>query len=186
MRLSLIVAMARNRVIGIDNRLPWRLPADLRRFKKLTLGHTLIMGRKTFESIGKPLPERTTIVVTRQQDYAPEGVLVAHSVDEALAMAQGEEEVFVAGGEEIFRQTLDRADRLYVTELQRNFHGDTFFPEFDESAWRIVRLERHGPTVDAPFVHTFEILERRPPPSEGPKSTWSWHKGIGWTGVPRE
>lgn len=162
MRVSLIAAMDPGCVIGIENRLPWRLPADLRRFKELTMGHTLIMGRKTFESIGRPLPGRITIVVTRQKDYAPAGVVVAHSVDEALARAEGRE-VFIAGGEEIFRQTLDRADRLYLTRLQREFPGDAFFPEFDESAWRLVQWERHGPTEEAFIPHTFEVYDRIPP-----------------------
>ena len=151
-RISLIAAMARNRSIGIDNRLPWHLPADLKRFKALTQGHTLVMGRKTFESIGRPLPWRTTIVITRQPGYRPEGVLVAPSVDAALALAarENEEEVFVGGGEEIFRQTLEGADRIYLTRIERDFPGDTFFPEFDESAWRLVEREDHAAAGEAP------------------------------------
>ena len=139
MRISLIAAMGSNRAIGIDNGLPWRLPADLRRFKALTMGHVLVMGRKTFESVGRPLPGRTNIVVTRRPDYASPGIEVAHSVEDALERAVRSEaaEVFIAGGEEIFRQTLDRADRMHLTWIEKDFPGDTFFPEFDESSWRL-------------------------------------------------
>jgi dihydrofolate reductase len=162
MRVSLIAALASNRAIGLDNDLPWRLPADQRYFKAKTLGHTLIMGRRTFESIGeRALPGRRTIVVSRRQDYAPPGVEVARSVDEALARASGDE-VFVAGGEEIFREALARADRLYLTRIERDFPGDTFFPAFDESAWRLTASERHEPTAETPFAYSFEIWERRP------------------------
>lgn len=159
MRVSLIAAVSANRVIGRDNQLPWRLPEDLRRFKRLTMGHTLVMGRKTFESIGRPLPGRSTVVITRQPDYAPPGVAVAHSVDEALARAQGEE-VFVAGGEEIFRQTIGRADRLYLTWIHAEFPGDTRFPELDEREWRIVEREDHGPEGEVPFAYSFLVYER--------------------------
>jgi dihydrofolate reductase len=158
-RISLIAAQAENRSIGIDNRLPWRLPADLRRFKALTMGHTLIVGRKTYESIGRPLPGRTLIVVTRRERYAPRGVQVAHSVEEALRQAQGEE-VFIGGGEEIFRQTLDRADRIYLTCIQKDFPGDAFFPELDKSVWRLVEREDHEPTVETPFAYSFRVYDR--------------------------
>ena len=159
-RVSLIAAMGSNRAIGIDNGLPWRLPADLRRFKALTMGHTLVMGRKTFESIGRPLPGRTTIVVSRRPDYAPEGVLVAHSVEEALTKAAGNEEVFIAGGEEIFRQTLEDADRMHLTWIEQDFPADAFFPEFDLSAWRLVEREDHEATAEAPFAYSFRVYDR--------------------------
>ncbi len=158
-RISLIAAQSENRSIGIDNRLPWRLPADLKRFKALTMGHTLIVGRKTFESIGRPLPGRTLIVVTRRQGYAPRGVQVAHSVEEALERAQGEE-VFIGGGEEIFRQTLDHADRVYLTCIQKDFPGDAFFPELDKSLWRLVEREDYEPTVETPFAYSFRVYDR--------------------------
>ena len=163
MRMSLIAAMAANRVIGRDNRLPWHLSADLKRFKRLTLGHTLIMGRKTFESIGRPLPGRSTIVVTRQTGYAPPGVQIARSVPEALALAQGDEEVFIAGGAELFRETLPVADRLYLTLIEKDFEGDTFFPDFDRSEWRVVEEERHEPDetdTEVPYAYTFQTLDR--------------------------
>ena len=163
MRMSLIAAMAANRVIGRDNRLPWHLPADLKRFKRLTMGHTLIMGRKTFESIGRPLPGRSTVVVTRQAGYAPPGVRVAHSVREALDLSEGEE-AFVAGGAEIFQETLPVADRLYLTLIEKEFEGDTFFPDFDPSEWRLVEEERHEPhesDTEVPYGYTFQIYDRR-------------------------
>ncbi|MSP61684.1 MAG: dihydrofolate reductase [Myxococcales bacterium] len=155
MSLSLIAALAENRVIGVENRLPWRLPADLARFKRLTMGHCLLMGRKTYESIGRPLPGRTTIVLTRDPAWSvPEGVQVARTVDEALALA-GEREVFVAGGAEIYRQTLGRADRLYLTILDRSFDGDVRFPEIDLSAWHLTERERHE--ADATFASAWEF-----------------------------
>lgn len=161
-RISLIAAMSSNRAIGIDNRLPWHLPADLKRFKALTRGHTLVMGRKTFESLAGPLPWRTTIVITRRAGWTPAGALVAHSLDEALARAREEEgeEIFVAGGEEIFRQALGRADRIYLTRIDREFAGDTFFPELDESAWRLFHREDHPATEASPLAFSFLDYER--------------------------
>jgi dihydrofolate reductase len=162
MTISLMAAMAGNRAIGIDNRLPWRLPADQRYFKAKTMGHTVIMGRRTFDSISRrALPGRPTIVVTRQPGYAAPGVEVAHSLDEALAKAQGDE-VFVVGGEVIFREALPKADRLYLTRIEQDFPGDTFFPDFDESAWQLVERERHEATAETPFAYSFEVWERRP------------------------
>ncbi len=162
MRLSAIVAMASNRVIGADNQLPWRLPADLARFKRLTLGHTLLLGRKTYESIGRPLPGRTLVVVTRQKDYAPEGVKVAHSVEEALALARGDSEVFIAGGAELYAQTMDRLDRLYLTLIERDFPGDTRFPEVDLSGWRLIEEERHPAASATDLPYAFLTYERTP------------------------
>lgn len=163
MKMSLIAAMAANRVIGRDNRLPWHLPADLKRFKRLTMGHTLIMGRKTFESIGRPLPGRSTVVVTRQAGYAPPGVRVAHSVREALDLAEGDE-VFIAGGAELFAETLPLADRLHLTLIEKDFEGDTLFPDFDPAEWRLVEEERHEPDetdAEVPYGYTFQIYDRR-------------------------
>ncbi|AEI65213.1 dihydrofolate reductase [Corallococcus macrosporus] len=159
MKLSAIVAMAANRVIGAANQLPWRLPADLARFKRITMGHTLVMGRKTYESIGRPLPGRTFIVVTRQRDFAPPGVQVAHSVDEALAMAEasGDTEVFIAGGADLYAQTMDRVQRLYLTHIDRDFPGDTRFPDVDLTGWTRVDEEAHP---DAEPPHTFLTYER--------------------------
>lgn len=134
--------MARNRVIGINNRLPWRVPEDLLRFKALTMGHVLVMGRKTFQSIGRPLPGRKTIVVTRQRDLKLEGVEIAHSVDDALALA-GTAQVFIVGGGDLYRQTIGRAGRLYVTVIDCDFEGDAWFPEIDVTCWRLAERESH-------------------------------------------
>lgn len=163
MRLSAIVAMAANRVIGAGNRLPWRLPEDLARFKRLTMGHTLIMGRKTYESIGRPLPGRTFIVVTRQRDFAPPGVKVAHSVDEALALATGDDEVFIAGGAELYAQTMERLQRLYLTRIERDFPGDTSFPEVDLTGWRLIEQEHHPASSPEALPYAFLTYERPAP-----------------------
>jgi dihydrofolate reductase len=157
-RISAIAAMAANRVIGQDNTLPWRLPRDLARFKRLTMGHTLIMGRKTYDSIGRPLPGRTTVVLTRQPDWAaPEGVHVARSVDEALAFAKNDSEVFIAGGADLYAQTQGLWRRLYLTRIARDVPGDAFFPEMDLTGWRLVE-EEHHPEGDLPFSFlTYEL-----------------------------
>ncbi|MDY7231972.1 dihydrofolate reductase [Hyalangium rubrum] len=160
MRLSAIVAMAANRVIGANNQLPWRLPADLARFKRLTMGHTLVMGRKTYESIGRPLPGRAFIVVTRQRDFAPPGVKVAHSVDEALALAPADDEVFIAGGAELYAQTLGRLDRLYLTRIERDFPGDTYFPEVDLSQWTLLEQEHHPASGPEALPYAFLTYQR--------------------------
>lgn len=164
MRITLIAAMAANRAIGLAGDLPWRLPADLKRFKALTHGHPMIMGRKTFDSIGgSPLPGRWTVVLTRDPQWSAPGVQVAHTLDEALTMAEatGDGEVFVAGGEDVFRRALDRADRLQLTRIHRDFPGDTFFPEFDEAQWQEVEREDHGPTDAVPFSFSFVVLDRK-------------------------
>jgi dihydrofolate reductase len=164
MRVSIIAAVARNGTIGIDNRLPWRLPADLRRFKSLTMGHHLIMGRRTFESVGA-LPGRTTIVVSRRGAAgAPPGVEVAPSVAEALDLARraGEDEAFVAGGGEIYRAALDYADRIYLTRIERSFAGDATFPDLDPDEWHEVEARRCEPDEKNPHPYSFVLLERRP------------------------
>lgn len=168
--VALIWAMARNGVIGRDNTLPWRLPADLQRFKALTTGHPVVMGRKTFESLGRPLPNRTNIVVTRDPRYAPPGTLVAHSIDEALTLAAThtpptDPQVFVIGGENLYGQLLSRADRLYVTLVDAEVEGDARFPEFDWQDWR--ELERTTRPADEKnsYACTFVTLERKTPRS---------------------
>lgn len=171
MRLSLIAAVAANRVIGYRNSLPWRLPADLKHFKRLTMGHHLIMGRKTFESIGRPLPGRTIIVLSRNRSFLPGGLLLARSLDEALALARSDDEPFVAGGEAVFRLALDRADRIYLTEIHHEFAGDTFFPDLDLSRWSLVSREDHSPDEENPWPFSFLIYDRteagRGSPREG-------------------
>src|SRR5688572_24314058 len=141
MRISLIVAMAENRVIGRNNQLPWHLPADLKHFKSLTTGHSVIMGRKTFESMGKPLPNRRNIVITRQANFRADGVDTAHSLEEAISLAKGDAEIFVIGGAEVFRDALNGADRLYLTLIHATIEGDVFFPEVDWSEWTLIEAE---------------------------------------------
>lgn len=163
----LIAAIARNRVIGAGNRLLWRLPTDLRRFRESTLGKPVLMGRKTYDSIGKPLPGRDTIVVTRDRGFAAPGVFVAHSVEAALALAaeraaaMGAEAIAVAGGGEIYAATLPLADRLLLTEVDLAPEGDAFFPAIDPEAWRETRREARlrGPKDEAEFA--FVDRERR-------------------------
>jgi len=160
-RVSLIAAVAANGAIGRAGGLPWHLPPELARFKRLTVVHTLLMGRRTFESIGgRPLPGRTTVVVTRNPAFpATPGVVAAPTVAEAIAVAPGPE-VFVAGGSGVYRDALPLADRLCITWIDRDFPGDTFFPDVDWSAWRLVDEERHPAGDGAPFAYRFATYER--------------------------
>src|ERR1700690_1768205 len=141
-RISLIAALARNRVIGTNNHLPWKLPDDLKHFKALTLGHHILMGRKTYESIGRPLPGRTSVIISRAGFPAPEGCIVAHSIQEAITACAGDEEIFFVGGADLYRQALPLADRLHLSELQAEFEGDAWFPEFDRAQWNEVSRDR--------------------------------------------
>ena len=158
--ISLIAAAARNNVIGKGNALPWDLPADLKHFRETTAGHTVIMGRKTFESIGRPLPKRRNVVITRQPDYNPEGVEVVSSLETAITMIPDGEEAFVIGGGEIFKQALPLADRVYLTRVEADVAGDAYFPALEPAEWRETS-RREGP-VDAKnaLPHTFLVLER--------------------------
>jgi dihydrofolate reductase len=167
--VSLIAAVAANGVIGRDNQLPWRLRADLQRFRRLTMGHWLVMGRKTFESIGRPLPGRQTVVLSRQDSYAPPaGVRAARSLAAALALAHGEgaAEVFIAGGADVYRQALaaGTGSRLWLTRLHQDFAGDARLPDVDPRQWAEVAAERREPAddPDAPCAYTFLCYERRP------------------------
>ncbi len=158
--ISIIAALAENRVIGVNNTLPWRLPNDLRHFRRLTTGHAIILGRKNYESIGKPLPERTNIIITRNRDFRADGCPIAHSLDEALVLAGNDPEIFVIGGAEIYRAALARADRLYLTRVHAAIAGDTFFPEFDETEWREISHARHEPDERHAYAYSFVVLER--------------------------
>jgi len=160
MRVSIIVAVSANGVIGRDNDLPWRLSADLRRFKRLTMGHHLIMGRRTWESVGKPLPGRTTVVITSRRCRPHPEVAVARSLDEALELIAGDDEVFIAGGAELYRAALPVADRLYLTRIHADFEGDTFFPQLDEAQWRLVSREDHAPDEKNALAYSFLVYER--------------------------
>jgi dihydrofolate reductase len=156
--LSVIAAMAKNRVIGINNTLPWRLSEDLMHFKALTMGHHIIMGRKTYESIGKPLPGRTTVIVTRDPAYRVEGCVTATSIDAAIAACGDDGEVFFVGGAELYAQVLPRADRLYLTEIQAEFQGDAWFPVFDRAVWREAGRDAH--VNDAGLAYHFVTYQR--------------------------
>jgi len=158
---SLVVAMARNRVIGRDNQLPWRLPADLAYFKRVTMGHPIVMGRRTHESIGRPLPGRLNIVVSRNPAYRAPGCTVVGSLDEAWKAAGGAPEVCVIGGTSLFAEALPVADRIHLTEVDADVAGDTYFPEFDRGDWTEREVERHG--TDERHAHAFRIvvLERK-------------------------
>lgn len=160
MRLSIIVAMAQGGVIGRGGTLPWHISADLRRFKRITMGHPIVMGRKTYDSIGRPLPGRTSIVISRQSDYKRDGVAVLHSLDAAIECCDDTDEAFVIGGAEIYRLVLPRADRLYVTRIRAQIDGDTYFPPIDWNQWRLVE-EELGPADDrVPFRYVFEVYDR--------------------------
>ena len=162
MIISIIVAMDETRGIGLDGRLPWHLPADLKRFKSLTMGHHLIMGRKTFASIGRPLPGRTTIIVTRDQSFQPEGCLVAHSLETALEFARLdlENDVFVIGGAEIFVQAIELADRIYLTQVHSSLPADVYFPEFAAADWQEIDSEYHPADEKNRYPFTYKTLAR--------------------------
>ncbi len=160
MKIAVISAMAENRVIGKENDLPWRLPADLRHFRRLTLGKPVIMGRRTYESLGRPLPDRTNIIVTGNRRYQAAGCTIVHSLEEAMGQAAGAPEVMVIGGGSLYAEALPRAHRLYLTLVHRVFAGDVSFPEFDLSQWREVEREDHGPDERNPVAYSFITLER--------------------------
>jgi len=166
--ISLLVAMDERRAIGKGNGLPWRLSSDLKRFRELTMGHAIVVGRKTFESIGKPLPGRRMIVVTRNRDYSPEGCLledcqVVHSVERAIELArnQGESELFICGGAQIFAETLPIAERIYLTIVHAVVDADTFFPQYDESQWVVEEAIHHEADEKNQYPFTFKLLVRR-------------------------
>ncbi len=161
MKISLIVAMASNRVIGLDNQMPWHLSADLKRFKQITLGSPIVMGRKTFESIGRPLPGRTNIIISRNPAYKPEGCLVVNNTETALKVGcQNAENIFVIGGSTLYQALLPVADTLYITQINKAFHGDTFFPQIDN----ITGLKQREKTLTmipmCTFSYSFLKLEK--------------------------
>jgi len=160
MIISIIVAIAKNRAIGKNNKLLWYLPNDLKHFKDVTSGHTVIMGRKTFDSVGKPLPRRRNIVVTRQ-DISIEGCEVVQSIEAALALCAGEDEVFIVGGAEIYRQAIPLTNRIYLTIIDQEFEGDTFFPELDKADWQETQRENFEPDDKNKYSYSFITLERR-------------------------
>jgi dihydrofolate reductase len=162
MKISLIVAMASNRAIGLNNKMPWHLSADLKRFKKITMGSPILMGRKTFESIGRPLPGRMNIVLTRNPAYAPEGCTVVHDLDTAIWTGCREHrEIFVIGGADLYEALLPRAETIYLTEINKAFPGDTFFPELDIGEWSEADREDVEDDADAGFSYSFLRMDRK-------------------------
>ena len=160
MSLSIVVAMDKNRLIGKDNKLPWRLPADLAYFKKITTGKSIVMGRKTYDSIGRPLPNRRNIVISRNSKTLITGCEVLTNIDEVLSITKDEDEVMVIGGASLCEQLLPQVSRLYITKIEGKFDGDVYFPEYDESDWRQVSCESHPSDDSNQHAHHFLILER--------------------------
>lgn len=157
MRIAMIAAMAKNNVIGKDNDMPWHLPDDLKFFKSKTLGKPVIMGRRTFESIGsRPLPNRPNVVISRNPDIQIEGAEVYTSIEQALSQFQGEDEVIIMGGGQLYREMLPKADRLYLTLIDAELDGDTFFPPWQELAWKTLESVKHG--VDEKHAYAFEFI----------------------------
>ncbi|OIJ18843.1 hypothetical protein BKP45_15035 [Anaerobacillus alkalidiazotrophicus] len=156
--ISLIVAIGENRVIGFENKMPWHLPADLAYFKKVTTGHTVIMGRKTFQSIGKPLPNRTNVILTRDIHFSAADCLVIHSVEEALEIGK-DQDIFVIGGAEVYKQFLPFVDRAYITKIHESFSGDTFFPELGEN-WQLTSSEIHDPDEKNRYIYEFQVFDK--------------------------
>ena len=161
MLISLIVAMAENRVIGRGNQMPWHLPADLRHFKGVTLGKPVIMGRKTFESIGRPLPGRRNVVISRNAEWSADGVECVNSLDAALALVQDAAEVMIIGGGQLYREALPLAQRLYLTHIQLSVtDADTWFPDYSQYQWQLQAEELHAPDEKNPYHYRFETLKR--------------------------
>jgi len=158
-RVSIIAAIARQRVIGLNNTLPWHLPEDLKHFRALTMGHHIVMGRKTYESLGCLLPGRTTVIVSRSRNYAIPGAFVADSLEAALALCGDDDEVFVIGGAQLYRDALALANRLYLTEIDADFPGDTHFPEFGQTAW--VETARESLVSAGGLRYAYVTFDRR-------------------------
>jgi dihydrofolate reductase len=159
--ITLIAAVAENNALGKDNQLLWHLPDDFKRFKSITSGHYIIMGRKTFESFPKPLPNRTHVIITRQKDYNPEGCIVANSLDEAIQSCPKQEDIFIIGGGEIYKQSIEIADKIDITRVHHSFNADTFFPEIDLEKWQLVFEEFHSKDERHNFDFTFQTFVRK-------------------------
>jgi dihydrofolate reductase len=159
MTISIVVAIAENNAIGMHNQLLWHLPADLKHFKQITSHHSIIIGRKTFDSVGKPLPNRRNIIVTRQ-DITIEGCEVVKSIDEAIALCKGENEVFIVGGAEIYKQAMDKTDKIYLTIVHKTFDADAYFPEIDHQKWKETEREDHQADEKNKIPYSFITLER--------------------------
>jgi dihydrofolate reductase len=160
-RIALIVAMAKNRTIGINNTLPWRCPEDLKHFKTLTMGHHMIMGRKTFESIGKALPGRTTVIVTRNPHLTIDGCIVVHSLQDAIKACADEKEIFIVGGAELYAQSLEIVNTMYITEIQQDVEGDAHFPEVDKRQWKESSRMSCVQEMPQPLAYHFVTYQRK-------------------------
>ena len=167
MKIAMIAAVAENNAIGINNKMPWYLPGDLRYFKAVTMGKPIIMGRKTFDSLRKPLPGRTNIVITRDKSWDHEGVKVVHNLQDAISLAEdvalinGNDEIMVIGGEQIYRQALPMAERLYLTKVFRSFEGDAFFPEIDDSEWLVTAREDKTSEEGEALEFSYLVLDKK-------------------------
>lgn len=160
MPIAQVVAISQNRVIGKDNQLIWHMPADLKHYKNITMGHHMIMGRKTYESIGRPLPGRTTVIITRDKNYKAEGCIIVNSLDEALKVAASDSEPCIVGGGEIFRQAMSITDKIYLTIIHHDFEGDTFYPELDPAEWKLIKREDFQPDEKNRYPYSFCEYER--------------------------
>jgi dihydrofolate reductase len=158
--LSIIAAVSENNALGKENKLLWHLPADLKRLKSLTMGHHLIMGRKTFESLGKPLPGRTHVIISRQKNYQPDGVTVVDSLEKAIEFAKHDDQAFVFGGGEIYRLALPFVKKIYLTRVKALFEGDTYFPELISDEWKMVKCESYLPDEKNLFYYSFEEYDK--------------------------
>jgi dihydrofolate reductase len=161
MIVSAVVAISLNHAIGKNNELLWHLPADLKHFKQITTGHTIIMGRKTYDSIGKALPNRRNIIITRKTDLQIPGVEVTNSIEEALGLCAQEREVFIIGGAEIYKSALARTNRIYLTTVQATYDADAYFPEIDRNEWEETEIEPHAPDEKNKLAYTFSTLSRK-------------------------
>ncbi len=159
--LTIIAAAAENNALGKDNDLVWHLPDDFKRFKRLTSGHHIIMGRKTFESFPKLLPDRTHVIITRKNDYKPEGTIVVHSLEEAIRVSKLDEQPFIIGGGEIYKMGMKVADKIELTRVHGEFDADTFFPEFDENEWNLVKEQYHEQDEKHNYAFTYLTYERK-------------------------
>ncbi|MFD2212472.1 DfrD/DfrG/DfrK family trimethoprim-resistant dihydrofolate reductase [Metabacillus endolithicus] len=160
MKVSLIVAMDQNRVIGYKNDIPWRIPRDWEYVKNVTKGHAIILGRKNFESIGRALPHRRNIILTRDKDFSFEGCEIVHSIEEVFELCKQENEVFIFGGEQIYKLFLPYVENMYITKIHHSFEGDTFFPEVNEKDWKEVSVEKGIKNDQNPYTYYFQVYER--------------------------
>ncbi len=163
MNISIIVAISTNHVIGVDNKLPWHLPADLQYFKTLTIGHPILMGRKTYDSIGRPLPNRENIIITQNRTFHSNNLIIKHSIEEAIdyCIEKGYEDVFIIGGDGIYKQTISIADTLYITRVDINIeNGTAFFPEIDKDKWKLISSDSRTKDDKNKYNYTFEVYEK--------------------------